>query len=234
MRLASKLFTVVVAFLIVQPAFAQDAAKVELKKAAKVELKKVTKVLIKKSAVVIPAAPIAKPVVAISAPQPAVATPASQPTVAPKPTIPAAIVTASTTTTEEMPWWKVLIRYSLELAFTLLGLLASVFVTVLMRKYGFEDYSAKINSVLIQGIGLAEEKSFQALKLNGKPLGSAEKLAVALDFIADKAKEYKLSDKGKVWWTKKVEGWLGANRESTTTTAVAATTNTVAATKDPT
>ena len=33
----------------------------------------------------------------------------------------------------DLSWWKVILRYSLELVFTVLGLLASVFVTVLMR-----------------------------------------------------------------------------------------------------
>lgn len=160
----------------------QFSAQAQETKASKVETK----------------APVAasQPVVTSAAtPQPAVAAPqvSLDPTVA-------------------APWWKVLIRYGLELVFTILGLLASVFVTILMKKYGFEDYSAKVNDALIRGIGFAEQKSLQALKLNGKPLDSAEKLALALDIIAEKAKEYKLPDKGKEWWAKKVEGWLGVQK----------------------
>jgi len=157
------------------------------------------------------------PKVEVKAPAPATQPAAAAPTAVAVPSVsqPAPVstsstaVTASTTTTEEMLWWKVLIRYGLELVFSLLGIMATVLVTVLMKKYGFEDYSAKVNSILERGAGYAEQKSLQALKLNGKPLASAEKLVVALDFMAEKAKEYKLPDKGKEWWTKKVEGWLG-------------------------
>jgi len=144
--------------------------------------------------------------------------PATQPVVvtAPKVTVTAQPVVAApvAVAVPELPWWKVLIRYGLELVFTILGLLASVFVTVLMKKYGFENYAAKVNDILLRGTGYAEQKSLQALKLNGKPLASTEKLVLALDFVAEKAKEYKLPDKGKEWWTKKVEGWLGAQNMS--------------------
>lgn len=151
--------------------------------------------------------------VATAASQPAVAITAVQPVVpaaaAPQPKAVPLDPTLAT------PWWKVLLRYGLELIFTILGLLASVFVTVLMRKYGFEDYTARVDELLTKSIGFAEQKSSQALKLNGQPLGSAEKLALALELIAEKAKEYKLPEKGKEWWTKKVEGWLGSQKVAT-------------------
>jgi len=156
--------------------------------------------------------PVPPPVLATAKPaaSPALA-PVAAPVAVPAPA-PAPVATASTTTTEEMPWWKVLIRYGLELVFAILGIMATAFVTVLMRKYGFEDYSAKVNDLLERGTGYAEQKSLNALKLNGKPLGSAEKLALALEMIGEKAKEYKLPEKGKEWWEKKVEGWLGSGK----------------------
>lgn len=113
---------------------------------------------------------------------------------------------------EGISWWKLLLRYGLELIFSILGLMATVFVTVLMRKYGFENYSAKLNELLAKGIGLAEQKSISAAKLNGKPLESAEKLTIAVNFIQSMAKEYKLPDKGKDWWEGKVDGWLGVQK----------------------
>jgi len=149
-------------------------------------------------------APASQPAVAVAKTEVAASQPA---TVAPAP---------APTVTE---WWKVLIRYGLELVFIILGLLISVLVTVLMKKYGFEDYSAKVNDALSRGVGYAEQMSLKALKLSGKPLGSAEKMELALQFVADKSKEYKLPDKGKEWWTKKVEGWLGVqNTISSTST----------------
>jgi hypothetical protein len=182
-------FAVLSLVLVVQlPVLAQDTKKEAPKVAVKVPAKAV-----------------------VAASQPVAVTPAMQPvaatTVASQP---AAAVPLDPTLAA--PWWKVLLRYGLELIFTILGLLASVFVTVLMKKYGFEDYTARINELLTKSIGFAEQKSSQALKLNGQPLGSAEKLALALELIAEKAKEYKLPDKGKEWWTKKVEGWLGSQK----------------------
>jgi len=181
-------FAVLSLVLVVQlPVLAQDTKKEAPKVAVKVPAKAV-----------------------VAASQPSAVVPAAQPVVvAPAAPQPAAVPLDPTLAA---PWWKVLLRYGLELIFTILGLLASVFVTVLMKKYGFEDYTARINELLTKSIGFAEQKSSQALKLNGQPLGSAEKLALALELIAEKAKEYKLPDKGKEWWTKKVEGWLGSQK----------------------
>lgn len=140
---------------------------------------------------------IAQPVVAVKT-SPVVAT-----------EVPVAPVVAQPVVVD-MPWWKVILRYGLELIFSILGLMATVLVTVLMKKYGFETYAAKVNDLLDRGTGYAEQLSLKALKLNGKPLGSAEKLELALQFVSEQAKQYKLPDKGKEWWTKKIEGWLGA------------------------
>lgn len=162
-----------------------------------------------------PKVAVAAPVVPVpGAPTPVLATKAAVPAPTPTPTAaPApAVAVPAPATAPEMTWWKVLIRYGLELIFTILGIMATAFVTVLMRKYGFEDYTAKVNDLLDRGTGYAEQKSLNALKLNGKPLGSAEKLALALELIGEKAKEYKLPDKGKEWWEKKVEGWLGSSK----------------------
>lgn len=149
------------------------------------------------------------------APAPAVAAPASQPAKAAASAPAAAQVAPAPDAEAGLPWWKVLLKYILELVFTILGVLASVFVTVLMKKYGFEDYATKVNDLLARGTGYAEQKSLQALKLNQAPLKSSEKLALALEFITEKAKEYKLPDKGKAWWEKKVEGWLGVQNMAT-------------------
>jgi len=121
---------------------------------------------------------------------------------------------------EGLNWWKVILQNLMELVFTVLGLLATGFVTVLMKKYGFDTYTAKVNDLLMRGIGYAEQKSLNAAKLNGKPLESAEKLQLAINFIQEKAVEYKLPDRGKEWWEKKVEGWLGANKITTGASAL--------------
>ena len=176
-------------------------------------MKKITAVLFLSFALVTSSVTLAQEV-KVTTPT-VVVTPTTAPVVVAKPvsavTTPVVVPVAATPVVE-MPWWKVLIREGLELIFAILGIMATAFVTVLMRKYGFDDYSAKVNDALTRAIGYAEQKSAVALKLNKKPLEGAEKLSLALDFIAEKAKEYKLPDKGREWWTKKVEGWLGTQK----------------------
>ena len=110
---------------------------------------------------------------------------------------------------EELPWWKVILSHALELIFSLLGIIVIGFVNVLLKKYGFESYTEKVDDLLERGVGFAEQKSLIALKLNGKPLDSGEKLQLALGFITEKAKDYKLPQKTRDWWEDKVESWLG-------------------------
>jgi hypothetical protein len=155
--------------------------------------------------------PAAKVAVPASATQPVVAKEAST-APASQPTSTSTSTSTVTTTPQVTEWWKILIRYGLELIFSILGIVATVFVSVLMKKYGFETYSAKVNEILLKGTGYAEQLAANALKVPGAPIGSAAKLALALDFVIEKAKEYGLPDKGKEWWTKKVEGWLGAKK----------------------
>lgn len=202
MRTMTKSILLVAMLGLVLPAYAQT--KVEPKATpTKVEVKApVTKIEAK--------APVAEP-------QPAVKEEVKAPVVAAAEAVPVVAQPVAV----EMPLWKVVLRYGLELVFTILGIMATAFVTVLMKKYGFETYAAKVNDVLERGIGYAEQMSLKALKLNGKPLGGAEKLELALQFIAEQAKQYKLPDKGKEWWTKKVEGWLGTSAVGLPTPAVA-------------
>jgi len=106
----------------------------------------------------------------------------------------------------------VILSHLMELIFGILGTLASGFVVVLLKKFKFEAYTDRVETLLAFAVGFAEQKSSQALKLNGQPLDGAAKLATALDFIEGKAKEYGVADKGKDWWTGKVEGWLGVSK----------------------
>lgn len=173
---------------------------------------------------------LAVPVMAQApATQPAAVTKVATPTSAPvaKTEAPATKVAVAAKAAEPAPeptvseWWKVLLKHLLELAFTILGIMATIFVTVLMRKYGFENYSAKVNDLLLRGTSYAEQMSIKAAKLSGKPLAGAEKMELALGFITDMAKQYKLPDKGKEFWTKKVEGWLGSQPKNGTSAPTA-------------
>lgn len=112
---------------------------------------------------------------------------------------------------QELSWWKMLLAHGLEFVFAILGIMATAFVTVLLKKFGFESQTAKINDVLDRAIGFAEQKSTKALKLDGKPDSSATKMNMAVNFAVQMAKEYKLPDKGKTWWEDKLESWLGVN-----------------------
>ena len=114
---------------------------------------------------------------------------------------------------KEVTWWKVLVSHLMELAFALLGLLLSGLVTVLMRKYGFEAQSAKINELLGKAVGYAEQKAAAAAKLEeGKKTSGAEKMELAVQFAERLAKDYKIKSKGKDWWEDRLESWLGVQK----------------------
>lgn len=150
-------------------------------------------------------APTSQPVAA-----PAVATPVAAPT-------PAVAPTASTPAPQlESKWWQVLLKHLLELIFAVLGILATGFVTVLLRKYGFENQTAQVNDILERARGYAEQLSIKKLKLDGKPVESAQKMELAIQFAQKLAEEYKVKGKGKEWWEGKLESWMGMKKNGTT------------------
>lgn len=110
-------------------------------------------------------------------------------------------------------WWQVGLRHLMELVFLVLGIVATAFVRVLMKKYGFEDHSAKVNDVLQKAAGYAEQWAIRQAKLDGRAArGGAEKMRVALQIAQEMAKDYKLPQKGSAWWETKLEGWLGTEK----------------------
>ena len=154
----------------------------------------------------------AKPAVtapATKAPAPATKAPAADPKAEAK--APAETVKTETPT-HEAKWWQVGLKHLLELVFAVLGLLATAFVTVLMRKYGFEDQSNKVNDILTKALGYAEQLSIKKAKLDGKPTSGGEKMDLAIQFAQKLATDYKLKDKGKEWWEEKLESWLGVQK----------------------
>lgn len=111
-----------------------------------------------------------------------------------------------------LSWGRVFLKYILDLVFAVLGIVATGFVTVLLRKYKFDSFTAKVNDLLERAVGFAEQKSVQALKLTGKPLEGAVKLDFALEFVKNLSIEYGLEGRSKDWWIEKIEGWIGAKR----------------------
>jgi hypothetical protein len=108
-----------------------------------------------------------------------------------------------------------LLSHAMELAFAILGLLLSGLVTVLMKKYGFEAQSAKVNELLSKAVGYAEQKALAASKLEeGKVTPGAEKMELAIQFAEKMAADYKLPKKGKDWWEDRLESWLGVKNGS--------------------
>lgn len=134
--------------------------------------------------------------------------PVGGPTAAEPKEAPAAPVAAEKAS--EVSWWKVLVSNAMELAFALLGLLLSGLVTVLMKKYGFESQSTRVNELLGKATAYAEQKAIKAAKLEeGKETPGAEKMQLAVEFAEKLAKDYKIKAKGKDWWEDNLESWLG-------------------------
>jgi hypothetical protein len=174
-----------------------------------------------------PAAPVTKvatPAPAPVAPAAKVATPSPAPTAEPLPAaepVPAAAPAAPPAdpapvvkAEEGLSWWKLILKHLMDIVFSIVGIMIAVFVRVLMKKYGFESQSAQVNDVLMKAVGWAEQKSIKAAKLDGKPIESAKKMEMAIEFAKTMAKEYKLPDKGADWWEEKLESWLGVNGQS--------------------
>jgi type IV secretory pathway VirB10-like protein len=115
-------------------------------------------------------------------------------------------------TKEEQKWWEYGLSELMKLGFLLLTLMATAFVRVLMKKYGFEEQSAKLNDLLMKAVGYAEQKAIKASQLEeGKKTSGAEKMALAVEFAQGLAKEYSLPEKGQDWWEDHLESWLGVS-----------------------
>jgi len=159
-------------------------------------------------------------------------TPASAPAAAPvaepktdEPTTAAAAPAVATPDPEAgLSWWKMGLKHLMELVFLILGIMATALVRVMMKKYGFEEQSGKVNDVLMKAIGFAEQWAIKKAKMEGAAApGGAQKMEMAVDFAKKLAVEYKLPDKGSDWWEHKLEGWLGI--EKAKANAVATATN---------
>jgi hypothetical protein len=110
---------------------------------------------------------------------------------------------------EEQAWWKTGLNELVKLIFLILGLMATTLVTVLARKYKFEDQATKVNGLLMSAVGFADQAARKAMKLEDKTLKPNEKMELAVSFAQKMAKDYKVKDKGADWWEDKLESWLG-------------------------
>jgi hypothetical protein len=144
-----------------------------------------------------------------------VTVPATQPVAAPVASTEAPKAAETPAPQLEAKWWQVLLKHLLELIFAVLGILATGFVTVLLKKYGFEVQTNQVNDILERARGYAEQLSIKKLKLDGKPVPSAEKMGLAIQFAQKLAEEYKIKDKGKEWWEGKLESWMGMKNGAT-------------------
>lgn len=111
-------------------------------------------------------------------------------------------------------WWQLLIKHALELVFLVLGLMATALVRVLGKKYGFAEQTEKVNDVLIRATAFAEQAAIKLFKVDGKPVESAKKMEIAVEFAEKLAKDYKLPAKGSDWWEEKLESWLGVEKRA--------------------
>lgn len=128
---------------------------------------------------------------------------------------PAGEESKATTGEGTQSWWEAGLAELMKLVFVILGIMAMALVRVLMKKFGFEEQSAKVNDLLTKAIGYAEQKALKASKLEeGKKTSGAEKMELAVNFAKNMAKEYNLPDKGTDWWEDKLESWLGTKNGS--------------------
>jgi opacity protein-like surface antigen len=111
---------------------------------------------------------------------------------------------------EGMGYGGVAIHYAMKLGFLVVSVLLTVFIRVLMKKYGFEAQTAQVDDVLKRAKGYAEQWALKKAKVDkeAKP-GGPDKMKEAVCFAIKLAQEYKLPKKGEDWWEEKLEAWLG-------------------------
>jgi hypothetical protein len=116
---------------------------------------------------------------------------------------------------EGLGYGKMAIQYAMQLGFLLLSILLSGFVTVLLKKFGFQAQTEKVNDVLERARAYAEQWALKKAKAEGeaKP-GGPEKMQTAVDFAVKLAAEYKIPTKASDWWEEKLEAWLGVKNGS--------------------
>lgn len=115
---------------------------------------------------------------------------------------------------QQVLWWEVLVKHGVELGFLILTLMATAFVRVLGKKYGFAAYTDQINAVLAKATSYAEQKAIAAAKLEeGKVTSSAEKMKMAINFAQKLGKDYKIKNKSEEWWEDHLEAWLGVDKK---------------------
>lgn len=107
---------------------------------------------------------------------------------------------------------KTLIKYGIELLATVLLALLSGLSVVLLRKWGFEASTSKVQEVLEASINFAKQKAIKAAKADGAPTSNAEKMELAKQFAIGLASEWKLKEKGEQWWEDQLESWIGKRK----------------------
>jgi hypothetical protein len=115
--------------------------------------------------------------------------------------------------TEGKGYAKVALNHAIKLGFLLVFLLLSGLIRVLMKKFGFQEHTAKVDDVLKRAKNHAEQWSVKKAGVEGaaKP-GGPERMDKAVNFALDLARDYKLPEKGKEWWEDQLESWIGMEK----------------------
>lgn len=120
-----------------------------------------------------------------------------------------------------MDYLKVILEFVLPLvvaiATPILVLLARRFVAYLEKKWNFEatqEQLATLDRIVTDAIGFAEEQALKKLKLGEDSPDGAKKLDMALDYIADRARDSGLDELAKEKLVRLIEAKLFARRAS--------------------
>jgi len=114
--------------------------------------------------------------------------------------------------TKEVGVVKTGLKYLVEGLFALVLTLLSGLVTVLMRKFGLESQSKRVNELLEHAVNFAKQKAIGAMKAEGKLTPNAEKMKTAIEYAQKMARDFKLKDKGSAWWEDRLESWIGKRK----------------------
>jgi hypothetical protein len=137
--------------------------------------------------------------------QPAKADPAPAPAPAPAPVVAA-----------QQNWWQEGLTELIKLICAILLILASAFVTVMTKKYGFESSQAVLDDILHRAVSYVEQTTTAKLGAGADKTPGAKKMEMAIEVAKKLAADTKLKEKGTEWWTTRLESWLGSSQVSKT------------------
>lgn len=112
----------------------------------------------------------------------------------------------------QQQWWQMLLQYGLETVVAVVVPVLSYLVFKLLNKWHININLDAIDKVVTQGIGYAEQKAANALKVGSPLSSSAEKMKIAVEISNELINKFGLKKMAEDELKKIIEAKLGENK----------------------